>query len=79
MGLSPILYIYYIYIYIYIDVLLTRLSVSVFSCVMGHKYYGAIGYADDISLIALFNALDCGYIRIYEVHVVCEEQEHVRL
>ena len=37
---------------IYVDELLTRLSMSEFGCMIGQKYYGAIGYADDISLTA---------------------------
>ena len=41
--LSPILF----FTYINIDELLTRLSMSGFGCVIVHKYYGAIGYADD--------------------------------
>ena len=44
--LSPILF------SIYIDDMLTRLCMSGFGCTIGHKYYGAVGYADDISLVA---------------------------
>ena len=44
--LSPILF------FIYIDELLTRRRMSGFGCMVGHKYYGTIGYADDISLVA---------------------------
>lgn len=44
--LSPILF------SIYIDEMLTRLCMSGFGCMIGHKYYGAVGYADDISLVA---------------------------
>ena len=42
--LSPILF------SVYIDELLTRLGVSGFGCMIGHKYYGAIGYADNNNL-----------------------------
>ena len=58
-ALSPILF------SIYIDEMLTRLYMSGitehyilllympgFGCMIGHKYYGAFGYADDISLVA---------------------------
>ena len=44
--LSPILF------SIYIDEMLTRLHISGFGCMIGHKYCGAVGYADDISLVA---------------------------
>ena len=37
---------------IYIYGMLTRLCVSGFGCMIGHKYCGAVGNADDISLIA---------------------------
>ena len=33
----------YIYIFVYIDELLTRLCMSGFGGMIGHKYYGAIG------------------------------------
>ena len=38
-ALSPILF------SIYIDEILTRLCMSGFSCMIGDKYYGAVGYA----------------------------------
>lgn len=44
--LSPILF------GVYIDELLCRLSRSGYGCKIGHLYYGALGYADDVSLIA---------------------------
>ena len=44
--LSPILF------GIYIDELLKRLSQSGYGCKIGHLYYGAFGYADDVSLVA---------------------------
>ena len=37
---------------IYIDEMLTRLCMSGFDCIIGYQYYGAVGYADDISLVA---------------------------
>ena len=36
----------------YIDELLLRLSQSGYGCKIGHFYYGALGYADDVSLLA---------------------------
>ena len=36
---------------IYIDEMLTRLCMSGFGCMLGHKYYGAVGYAVDIYLV----------------------------
>ena len=45
-AMSPIL------LSIYIDEMLTRLCMSRFGCMIGHKYYGAVGYAVDISLVA---------------------------
>lgn len=44
--LSPILF------GIYIDELLSRLRSSGYGCMIGHRYYGAVGYADDVSFIA---------------------------
>ena len=44
--LSPILF------SVYIDEMLNRLSRSGFGCMIGHEYYGAFGYADDVSLVA---------------------------
>ena len=44
--LSPILF------GMYIDELLLRLSQSGYGCKIGHFYYGALGYADDVSLLA---------------------------
>jgi hypothetical protein len=44
--LSPILF------GVYIDELLYRLSQSGYGCKIGHLYYGAFGYADDVSLVA---------------------------
>ena len=44
--MSPILF------GIYIDELLYRLKHSGFGCKIGHQYYGALGYADDLSLVA---------------------------
>ena len=44
--LSPILF------SIYIDELLYRLRQSGFGCKIGHLYYGAVGYADDVSFVA---------------------------
>ena len=38
---------------IYVDELLLRLSLSGYGCKIGHLYYGAVGYADDVSLVAL--------------------------
>ena len=37
---------------IYIDEMLTRLRMSGFGCMFGHKYYCPVGYANDISLVA---------------------------
>jgi len=45
-SLSPVLFC------IYIDGLLTTLSESGFGCYMGDNFLGALGYADDIVLIA---------------------------
>ena len=44
--MSPILF------GIYIDELLSRLHNSGYGCKIGHLYYGALGYADDVSFIA---------------------------
>ena len=44
--LSPILF------GVYIDELLSRLRDSGYGCKIGHLYYGAVGYADDVSLIS---------------------------
>ena len=44
--LSPLLF------SVYIDVLLTRLEESGYGCYIGHEYFGALGSADDISLLA---------------------------
>ena len=53
--LSPVL------ISIYIDEMVTRLCMSGFGCMIGHKthnYYGAVGYADGIALVASIYALN---------------------
>ena len=44
--LSPILF------GMYVDELLLRLSQSGYGCKIGHFYYGALGYAYDVSLLA---------------------------
>lgn len=44
--LSPILF------SVYIDKLLCRLRESGYGCRIGHLYYGAIGYADDVSFMS---------------------------
>ncbi len=44
--ISPILFT------IYIDQLLLRLKCKPFGCHIGHNYCGALGYADDIVLLA---------------------------
>ena len=46
MGFCP-----YLIFYTYVDELLTRLSMSGFGFMIGHKYYSGIGYVDDIYLI----------------------------
>ena len=55
--LSPILF------GIYVDELLCRLKQSGFGCRIGHVYYGALGYADDIALIAPTK---------YSLHMMCK-------
>ena len=37
---------------IYIDEMLTRLCMYGFSCMIGHQYYGVVGYNDNISVVA---------------------------
>lgn len=44
--LSPILFT------VYIDVLLSRLRASGLGCYVGHTFMGAVGYADDVCLLA---------------------------
>ena len=39
---------------IYVDELLLRLSHSRHGCKIGHLYYRAVGYVDDVALVALF-------------------------
>lgn len=43
--LSPVLFT------LYMDVLLKRLESKGIGCKIGHKYYGALGYADDLTLL----------------------------
>ena len=44
--LSPILFA------VYIDILLVRLEESGYGCYVGHEYFGVLGSADDLSLLA---------------------------
>ncbi len=44
--LSPILF------GMYIDELLSRLKQSGYVCMVGHLFCGALGYADDVSILA---------------------------
>ncbi len=37
---------------VYIDELLVRFKHSGYGCKIGHLYYGAVGYADDVSFVA---------------------------
>ena len=40
------------YVHVYIDVLLCRLKRSGYGCYIGHMFCGALGYADDVIIMA---------------------------
>ena len=58
--LSPILFC------VYIDELLCRLKRSKVGCYMGNRFYGAIGYADDLCLLAPSRSAACVLLNICE-------------